>query len=296
MELIKLLKRRPWGIVGAVILLAVILIGILAPVIAPHDYNEVHLVHRLQAPGGDYVLGTDDLGRDVFSRLVYGARPYVYVSLITTAIALVLGLLLGFISARIDGKTHAILRVVLFILSVLASVMMVLFAVLLPLRIFQSSLSIPLSLRLLANIRVMGWIAFAVLLLSPIFLLSVYNKIYLSFSSRSGNVIIPIISSGLAIMGVVVGLAVLIVVPAGYYGYGVPPPIPEWGSAISGPGLGYSFLAPWITLSPRVAIGLTLVGALIFSLATHEIWFPRLVPPVKSQEKTTSAPVTNGNS
>jgi ABC-type dipeptide/oligopeptide/nickel transport system permease subunit len=296
MELIRLLKRRPWGIAGAVILLAVILIGILAPVIAPHDYNEVNLVHRLQDPGGDYVLGTDDLGRDVFSRLVYGARPYVYVSLITTAIALVLGLLLGFISFRMGGKTHAILRVVLFILSVLASVMVVLFAVLLPLRIFQSSLSIPLSLRLLANIRVMGWVAFAVSLLSPIFLLSVYNKIYLAFSSRSGNVIIPIISSGLAIMGVVVGLAVLIVAPAGYYGYGVPPPTPEWGSTLSGAGRQYISLAPWMVLYPRLALILTLVGALIFSLAVHEIWFPRLVPPVKSQEKTASAPETNRNS
>ena len=87
----------------------------LAPVVVPYNYNEMSIQQRLVAPGGSHLLGTDNLGRDVFSLLLFGSRPYVEISLLATGAALVLGLILGFIAARVKGKTGTVLGAVVLV-------------------------------------------------------------------------------------------------------------------------------------------------------------------------------------
>ena len=82
-------------------------------------------------------------------------------------------------------------------------------------------------------------------------------------------------------------MAVLIISPMTYYGFGIPPPVAEWGGMLSGTGRTYMLQAPWIFLFPFIAIGVTVLGFILYGLALREIWFPRLpaVPVISEQHR-----------
>ena len=135
MDIVYLLNKRPYGYIGAVILLLVIIMAAFAPVIAPYDPDMSDILHRNQLPGGGHILGTDLLGRDNYSRLLYGARPYLEVGLITIGLATMLGLLFGILGSYINRKGSAILSMTLRIISILTiTFLLVVFFNLLPLR------------------------------------------------------------------------------------------------------------------------------------------------------------------
>ena len=96
-------RRKPLGAVGAGILIAIILIAIMAPFISPHDPYDPSARDIYAQPGGTYLLGGDEAGRDVLSRLFYGARISMYVGVISVAIGVTLGSLLGVVSAYAGG-------------------------------------------------------------------------------------------------------------------------------------------------------------------------------------------------
>jgi len=296
METARLLKRRPWGIAGAVLLLAVIAIAALAPLITPYQYNQLDISSRLEPPGAGHILGTDGLGRDVFSRLLYGAHPYVQTGLVATGMATVLGLLLGFLSTGIGGRSDSIIRRAVLVPALLAGVAIL--VTLVEWAIPSSFVSFFSFLMTLASV-VGPPVSFTVVvpaLLSLILLPSVYDlarNAYLSagmvrrlpdvqpvqqdytFSLRAlGHSLRPLAPLTVVNLGVAVGMAVLVVAPLSYYGFGVPPPFPCWGNMLSSIGLREIDASPWIVVSPSVAIGLTTLGAILFGLALREVWFP----------------------
>lgn len=307
MEAIRLLKRRPWGIAGVLILLAVIMTAILAPVFAPCQPNQISMTHRLQPPGGDFILGTDNLGRDVFTRLLYGSRPYVVVGLTTTAMAIVLGLLVGFISASVKGKVDSVLRRALLVPPLLLGIAAALFILdwLLPLPGVFSALVLTFP----AILGPPWFIAIYVpLLLSFVFLPSVYGVVRSAcLSAASGRKLgvgssknlsafsFRILSKELAplipLILVNLGMAVLVITPLSFLGFGVPPPTPEWGSALSGTRRSSLQSAPWIARYPVIAIVVTFAGTILFGQAVHEIWFPRIASPLLAgSDKESSSP------
>jgi len=284
-EALQLLKRRPWGIAGAVILLAVILLAILSPIIAPYHYNNIDLDHRMESPGGDYIMGTDNFGRDVFSRFLYGARPYLETGLIAIGTATVLGLLLGFISTIVSTKAASILRIAIIIPLFLVALVVLVIILFFLARVsgFSSLMSVMPFINPELTTVIIG------LLLSFIFLPSVYAASQAAF--KAGNIsggeagafnlralgrgFIPLLLLTLVNLGIAVGVSVLIIAPMTYYGFGIPPPIPEWGGMFSGTGLTYIPQAPWMFLFPAIAIGVTILGFILFGIALGEIWFPR---------------------
>jgi peptide/nickel transport system permease protein len=270
MEAIRLLKRRPWGIAGAVILLVVIVVAILAPVIAPYSYQQISLNRRLEPPGRDFILGTDNLGRDIFSRLLYGSRPYVATGLISVGIATVLGILLGFLSARIGGKTDSILRRAIHIPAFLFIAIILAF-------IFVRAFFFRAVLISGAPGDPGLFVALIGLLVSFILLPSVFTVVRQTWLATASSLTLALIPLILVNLGVAVGLAVLVIAPLSYYGFGVPPPFPEWGNMISGAGRSYLMAAPWIWQAPVIAIAVTVCGLILLGSALHEIWF-QLVP------------------
>lgn len=291
MEVVRLLKKRPWGILGALILLAMIAIAILAPVITPFQPNQIDLRNILQPPGGEFILGNDNLGRDIFTILVYGARPYVTAGLIATGMALVLGLLLGIISASIGGRTDKILRWAVLVPPMLLGLVLLFFILHYLVRVW---LPFPLFV-IPAAMALSGFMAIYVsLFISLVFLPAFYNMVRAALLSASlgnrsgaspGNTsgsvtfsrgLIPLIPLTLVTLGVAIGLAVSIISWAGYYGFGMPPGIPEWGSALSSGGRAYLETAPWTARYYVIAILVTFAGTILFMQATYEIWFPRI--------------------
>ena len=277
----RLLKRRPWGIAGAVILLAMIIIAILAPVLSPYLPNQVNLKNALQPPGGEYLLGSDNLGRDVFSQLVYGVRPYVVAGLIATGLALVLGLPLGVISAKAGGRTDKIMRWVVVLLPILPA--LALLFLILNFLLNYVAVFIPFPVRtgvvIMAAAGDNHWMmcGYITLFISLVFLPAVYRVVRAAFlpdtSSRSLKPLVPL---ALVTFGAAIGLVVIFVAWAGYYGFGLPPGIPEWGSALSGSGRQYLETASWIGKYYFIAIMVALAGAILFMQATYEVWFPRI--------------------
>jgi peptide/nickel transport system permease protein len=281
MEVIGLLKRRPWGIAGAVILLAVVLVAALTPVAAPHFYNEMSMSSRLQPPGGGYILGTDNLGRDIFSRLLYGSRPYVEAGLIAAGTALVLGLVLGLIFRKAGNKAEKTLRIVLFTLSAIAGIVVLANTVIfllrfLPLRMHLINIMISAA-RAIDMELIMGQFAvFTGLLLSLIFLPAAYFVARRAFAAESpGKGLVSLLAPVPVYLGIAIGAALLVVAPMSYYGFGVPPPTPEWGSMLSSTGRQYLLQAPWMWQAPVIAAAVTVLGLVLFAPATWELWLPR---------------------
>ena len=97
------IMKNPLGMIGLCIIVLFLLVGIFADFLAPYGYNETHTADRLAPPGGDYILGTDNLGRDLLSRVIYGARISMFVGLGAVTLEVLLALILGITSGYLRG-------------------------------------------------------------------------------------------------------------------------------------------------------------------------------------------------
>jgi peptide/nickel transport system permease protein len=304
-----LLKGRPWGIAGGVIILVVILMAALAPVVVPYHYNEMSIRERLAPPGGNHLLGTDNLGRDVFSRLLYGSRPYVVIGGSATIIASVLGLALGFLSARLRGRPDAVLRAAVVVPVLFLAVALLLIEVANMPRLWSGLDYLPtfwvhlfpgfalpgfmphvIAASLLSILGTIWNPSFVVPLISAVLAAMLLPAAFdlarsISLPARiddilpgraRSNGVVSLISMMMVSFAVATGLAILIISPGDYMGFGIPPPVPSWGNMISGAGRRYLAEAPWISTVPGIALSIGIVGALLLAVATREIWAPRL--------------------
>lgn len=104
------IKQKPLGAAGGLIVLAEVLVALLAPVLAPYDPEQIGVAPKFSGPGRDALLGTDQLGRDVLSRLIYGARVSMYVGLLSVGIGITLGTLIGIFSAYSGGVVDLVVQ------------------------------------------------------------------------------------------------------------------------------------------------------------------------------------------
>ena len=107
---VRLVKRKPLGTISAVIVLILILVAIFADVLAPYPYDEIHLIDRLQGPSAQYLLGTDQAGRDLLSRLIFGARVSMLVGLATTTLSVVISTVVGGTAGFLGGRFDILLQ------------------------------------------------------------------------------------------------------------------------------------------------------------------------------------------
>jgi len=106
----RLLKEKPLGTVGGVITLILLFVGIFADFLAPYGMNETHIDDMLAAPSSKYLLGADNIGRDILTRVIYGARVSVIIGLAASSIATVLSLIIGMLSGYLGGKFDLLLQ------------------------------------------------------------------------------------------------------------------------------------------------------------------------------------------
>ena len=106
----RLIREKPLGTFGLVIVIILFIVGIFANFLAPYGMNEIHLIDRLQPPSSTYLLGTDQLGRDLLSRLIYGARVSMIIGVCATALSEGLATIIGVISGYFGGKLDLIVQ------------------------------------------------------------------------------------------------------------------------------------------------------------------------------------------
>lgn len=249
--------QRKISIIGFVILVSIIVIAICAPFIATHAPTEQNLVDRIKEPSGDYFFGTDKYGRDVFSRVVYGARISLLVAFVASGIGLVIGGISGAISAYYGRWLD---NVVMRIMDILLSFPSILLALLIMAFLGPSMTNIMIAIGITAIPE------FARVARSSILSLKESDYVLAEHSMGASDFRIlfkHIIPNGLApvivLFSLKMGTAILVEASLSFLGLGVDPSIPSWGSIIAD---GRNLLreAPWISVSAGIAVMITVIG------------------------------------
>jgi peptide/nickel transport system permease protein len=265
-------RRKPLGAIGGVLILALLIMAVFADRIAPYDYDES--VARMKPPSLQFWMGTDNLGRDIWSRVVYGARISVTVGFATVALATLLATAIGVSSAYLGGPYDiAVQRVVDAWISFPALVIVLsLLAVLGP-----GLLNLIIALSLLGAAGASRVIRGATL--------SVMQNPYLEAARALGAghgrillvYILPNVAATIIILATIgLGTVILAESALSFLGFGVPPPYPSWGGMLSGSGRSFMYHAPWMAIWPSVAISLAVFGFNMFGDALRDLLDPRL--------------------
>ena len=244
---------------GAVLVAVLGVAAVAAPWLTPYDPNAIVVAsyHGPLAPGGGHLLGTDTLGRDVWARLVYGARTSLFVGGLAMAVSLAIGMTAGLVAGYFGGVTDATLMwIVDLVLTMPSLLLLIVLATVLP----PSLLTIPLV------IGAIGWTTFARTVRGEV--LSLRERDYISAARALGasdrriilRHLLPGVLPGVVVLAAL-GMSGAIVVDAGlsYLGLGVPLPTPSWGRMVSDAQT-YIAVAPWLMLAPGVAIALAVIG------------------------------------
>ncbi|MEW5767615.1 MAG: ABC transporter permease [bacterium] len=259
-----------WG--GGLVFIFV-LAAFFGPLLAPYDPLAIRLEERLTPPGVDYLCGTDNLGRDVLSRLLYGARISLAVGLIATSLATLIGLIFGLWAGYLGGwSDRLIMRLVDCVLA---------FPGLL-LAIGIMTVVGPSLVTLFIVLALVGWAEFARLIRGLV--LSLKEQPYIQAAEAVGCSRIKVIVSHLLpnVLPLVVVAAslriagfILTEASLSFLGLGAQPPTPTWGSMVSS-GADFLRAAPWISLFPGSALALVVIGFNLLGDGLRDILDPRL--------------------
>lgn len=282
-------RRKPLGAIGAAVLLLMLFTALAAPYVAPYDPIRPNPVDRLQGPSLDHFMGTDHLGRDVFSRVVYGARPSLYTGLLVVAITATIGLVLGVTSAYLGGLFDLIIQRFIDALIALPGIILAMAL----LSVFSSGLHIgPVHLPLVwHSIPLMVSAALCVILVPTTARVTRSATLSIAFSpyieaaqsigcSKTriiGRHLIPNVLAPLIIVcSAQLGAIILVEASLSFLGLGLPPPNPSWGGMLQSEGRDYMRVAPWLAIYPGLAITIAVLAFNVFGDALRDVLDPRL--------------------
>ncbi|MSP88298.1 MAG: ABC transporter permease [Alphaproteobacteria bacterium] len=255
---------RNWGLwLGALIVGTTLLVGMFAPLLAPHDAFAFNLSNRLVPPfwmegsKPEHFLGTDQLGRDYLSRLIYGARISMLIGVTTVITSAIIGVTLGVIGGFFGGRID---DVVLFAITARLSIPLILVALAVVSLVGSSLTVVVMTLGLLL------WERFAVV--ARVTTMQVRTLDYVAAAWSAGcsrshilfREVLPNILSPLAVVATLeMALAILLEAALSFLGLGVPPPLPSWGLMIA-EGKEYMFFSPWVIMVPGLSLFVLVFG------------------------------------
>lgn len=261
------------GLIGLVLATVVLLCAVFAPWVAPYDPYGIHMSEALQPPSATHPLGTDVMGRDVMSRLVFGARISMEVSVFSRVIALLLGTLLGLLAGYLGGRFDSLVMR-------MADVTLAYPALLLLIAVIAAVG--PSQVSLIVSLGVVGWAAVARIVRAQV--LSIKEREFVmairSLGGRSPGIVfrhlLPnCVSQLVIIFSMGLGMGIMAESSMSFLGLGAQPPLPSWGSMISS-GLDYLRVAPWLSLAPGIGITLAVLGFNLLGDAFRDVLDPKL--------------------
>jgi peptide/nickel transport system permease protein len=270
----RLARRKPMGFVGVVIVIVLVLMAVFADSIARHHPDQVRAAQRLKAPSQAHWFGTDDFGRDVFSRVAHGARVSLKIGIAAVLVGTTVGALIGLISGYLGGRFDLIVQRVMDALMAFPTLVLAL-AVVAALGASLRNVIIAVSLTLIpAANRLVRSVA-----------LSVRETSFVMAARASGatqgrvvfrHVLPNCLAPYLVIATANLGSAIVAEASLGFLGLGVPPPTPAWGSMLSGATQSFLFRAPWMAIYPGLAISLAVFGFNMLGDAVRDLLDPKL--------------------
>ena len=266
-------RRNVNFVVGFLMILSLILVAIFAQQIAPYDYDEPHKQDRLQAPNSTYLFGTDDFGRDMFSKVIYGTRITLWVALLGTSIQLFLGVVVGLLCGYFGGWVD---RVLLFITDVTWCVPGTILAL-----AVVTVLGKGLTNSIIA-ISLVGWADYArtvrakTMSLRTMAFVETGRAFGESSLSLMFRYILPnIVPSLIVLISNNLPGTIMATTTLSFLGLGSQPPSPDWGLAIS-QGMNYVHRAQWLSIFPGLALVYTVLGFNILGEGMRDLLDPRL--------------------
>lgn len=271
---IRMIREKPLGTFGLVVTVLLFFTGIFADFLAPYGGNEIHLIDRLQPPSGTYLLGTDQLGRDILSRIIYGARVSMIIGIAATTLHTLISIVIGVSSGFIGGKYDLFMQ-----------------------RFVDINMSLPQLLILMTIMSIIGNGLFQLIMVLGITggirgsrvirsaVIGVKENIYVQAADAIGckpvrsmlrhilpNVMAPIIIS----FTIGIGGVIMMEASLSFLGFGVPPGVPSWGSMLSGEGRQFMEAAPQLALWPGFVLSMVIYGLNMFGDGLRDLLDPRL--------------------
>lgn len=267
-------RRQPLGTAGLVIMIVMFVTAAFANVLAPFDPEENDFQAMMQAPSWTHLLGTDQMGRDIFSRIVYGARTALLVGFSAAFAGGLIGLVLGVASAYFGGWFDLVFQ-----------------------RILDVLMAFPLIILALAVVSVFGTGVFNVILAITIPLIPRCGRVvrasalavreipYVDAARALGfghsrivlrHMVPNVVGPFLILLSAFVGQAILAEASLSYLGLGVQEPVPAWGLMLQGGAEEYATTAPWIAIFPGLAIVMAVLGISLFGDALRDAIDPKL--------------------
>ena len=277
MRLLKIIGKRfsrnRLSVIGAVTVLLLITISLLAPFIAPYDPTAIDVRHTLSPPSKTHLLGTDELGRDLLSRIIWGSRVSLKVGFVAVGIAIVIGIIIGAIAGFYGGKVDAILMRFVDIMLAFPTFFLILAVI---------SILEPNIFTIMAVIGITSWMDVARLVRAEFLSLKEREFVLAAKALGAGdaNIIvrhIMINSMAPVFVSAVLGIAgaVLIESALSFLGIGVQPPTPSWGNILT-LGKDNIEIAWWLSVFPGLAILITVLSYNLVGEGLRDALDPRL--------------------
>jgi len=270
---VKRLLANPTTLIGTVMCALIVLGAVLAPVLSPYDPLEQNILDRLAPPGGDYLLGADSFGRDVLSRILWGARISLIVAVASTAAAIVVGGAIGMVSGYVGGRFNLFVMQVMDVMLSFPSLILGLIVV---------ALLGPDLLNLVVAIALTASAPFARIARAPV--LSLKERAFVEAGRALGFShtrvlfvhILPNILSEVLVMGSLwMATAVRTEASLSFIGLGVKPPTSSWGGMMRD-GFEAILDAPWLSVFPGIAILLLVLGLNMVGDGLRDVTDPKL--------------------
>mgnify|MGYP001053259712 CR=1 FL=1 len=249
--------HNPLSVTGLLIVIVLMCVAILAPVISPHDPAAQHLFDKRSKPFGKYVLGADQFGRDILSRLIYGARVSLFVAIVSVLIALSGGIIVGTLCGYIRGVVDAVL---MRFMDLLLSFPYLLLAIVMVAALGTGTMNTTLAIGIWALPTFARMVRAAVL--------TITKREYITASQAIGtpsymiilsHIIPNFVSPVIVYATLFMANAIMIEAALSFLGLGVQPPTPSWGEMISS-GRNYLMTSPHVATTPGLAIMLAVLG------------------------------------
>ncbi|MET0446202.1 MAG: ABC transporter permease [Pseudorhodoplanes sp.] len=270
----RLFREKPLGAAGAVVFLLFLFCGLFADFLAPYGYNQISPLNRMKPPSWQFWFGTDNLGRDVLSRCLYGAQLSVIIGFCAAGIATIVSVVIGILSGYLGGRFDMIMQrlvdawmsfpdlvVLIVVVSVVGPGLVPIICILgLLLGINGSRIIRGATISVRENMYVNAAQSMGATLpriLIRHILPNVMPPIIILFTTRGGFVILA--ESGLSFLGL-----------------GVPPPAPTWGGMLSGSGRTYMLQGPWLALAPGLCLTVVVYATNVFGDALRDLLDPRM--------------------
>jgi peptide/nickel transport system permease protein len=271
---VRFIRTKPLGAAGAVIILGMLVVAALAQVLAPYDPYHADYAAQFARPSPLHWLGTDEFGRDLMSRIMYGARIALFVGFTASMIGCTIGGLLGVTSAYLGGRVDLLLERLMDILLAFPQLILALAIASILGPAVQNvviAISIPIIPRAARVVRATA--------------LSVKENVYVEAVGALGapqwrivlrHIVPNVVAPYIILLTAQLGAAILAEAALSYLGLGAAEPTPSWGLMLSGSALSYAEKAPWIPLFPGIAISLGVFGFNLFGDSLRDVLDPKL--------------------